>query len=30
MKRKYTKPGIMPYEENTSIRLIHYKENYNV
>lgn len=24
------KPGIMPYEENTSIRLIHYKENYNV
>ena len=23
-------PGIMPYEENTSIRLIHYKENYNV
>lgn len=30
MKRKYTKPGIMPYGENTSIRLIHYKENYNV
>ena len=24
------KAGIMPYEENTSIRLIHYKENYNV
>lgn len=29
-EEKYTKPGIMPYEENTSIRLIHYKENYNV
>ena len=24
------KAWIMPYEENTSIRLIHYKENYNV